>query len=372
MEAPSNRSPQPGATAAQGGEERAGLRASTWAAILLAAFVAAIGSGLGGETAVRYLDDLATASAALVAMVLCGQAAGRHGGRLRLSWGLLAVALGLWSLGELIWAYYDLLLREPVPVPSWADVGYLGAIPFAAAGLLAQPALRARAAGKTRSVLDGLVIGAALFFVSWTALLGPLWRSTDLTTVGGLVALAYPLGDVVVLLLVVLVIRGTTSRDRFDLWCLLVGLLAMTLADGVYGYLTEVAGYSSGNLIDAGWFGAYLAIGVGAYSSRPGRATEPAPGTVRLTGAALVTPFLPAFAALGLAAARMELGHRPDRVAWTTAVLLVAVVLGRQLLLLLDLRSPDPAADLADRLVAALGSPAASGPGSPPVGRSAP
>ncbi len=325
--------------------------------IMLGVFAGAIGSGLGGPTVVRYVDDLATVAAALAATVLCVAAAGRHSGRLRLFWRLLAAASASWSVGELVWAFYDLVLPGPVPVPSWADAGYLAAVPLAAAALLTHPALRGRAVGKTRSVLDGLAIAAALFFIAWTLLVEPLWRSTDLTTLGGLVALAYPLGDVVVVFLIVLVIRGLTSRDRLDLWCLLIGLLAMTLGDVVYGYLTEVAGYATGNLIDAAWVGAYLAIAAAAYASRPRLETEPVREPPTLAVAALVAPFVPVLAALGLAAIQIDLGHRPDRVAWTTAVLLVVIVLLRQAMLVIDLRAPGPRTQFAHRLVTAAGSP---------------
>jgi len=75
---------------------------------------------------------------------------------------------------------------------------------------------------RARSVLDGMVIATALLFVSWTLVLGPLWRSTDLTTLGGLVTLAYPFGDVVIVFFIVLAIRGMTGENRSALWCLLL------------------------------------------------------------------------------------------------------------------------------------------------------
>jgi hypothetical protein len=334
-----------------------GLPAVVLAVVVFAVWVDA---GVGGETVVRCGDDLATAAAALLAAVVCARAARRQAGRLRLFWSLLAAASAAWSLGELLWALYDLILLGSVPVPSWADASYLAAIPLAAAALLVHPAMRGRSTGKTRAVLDGLVIASALFFLFWTLLLGPLWRATDLTTLGGLVALAYPIGDVVVVLLVVLVIRGTSNQARRDLWYLLAGLLAITCSDAVYGYLSEVKGYATGNLIDTGWVVGYLAIALAAHASRTEQSTEPAPIANTLSPAAIVAPFLPMLAALSLAAVRVELGHRLGRVGLTTAFLLVAVVLIRQALLVLDLaksRNRDHA-PIGDRLLTAVGAPA--------------
>jgi hypothetical protein len=244
-----------------------------------------------------------------------------------------------------------------VPVPSWADVGYLSAIPLAAAALLSHPATRRSGTARARSAVDGLVIATALFFLCWTLIVGSLWRSADLSTLGDIVAMAYPLGDVVVVFLVVLVIRGMTSGERLDLWCLLAGLLAITLSDAVYGYLTEVKGYETGNLIDAGWFAGYLAIALGAFCFRPEAASARAPESAQLTPVALIAPFLPILTALSVAAIQIELGERLDGVAWGSAFALVALVLIRQALLVIDLLSAggQRGADVSRRLVAALG-----------------
>jgi len=99
-----------------------------------------------------------------------------------------------------------------VPVLSWADVGYLAGYPLAAAALLFHPGMRAAGSYKTRATLDGLAIGAALLLLSWTFVLGPLWRHTDLTTAGGIVTLAYPFGDTVIIFLIVLSV-GRCQQD---------------------------------------------------------------------------------------------------------------------------------------------------------------
>lgn len=325
-------------------------------AVLLGAFAAEIAGGFGGQTVVRYVDDLGTFAAAVAAGLLCLRAAGRQRGRLRTFWRLFAAATGSWALGELLWAVYDLGPDGSVPVPSWADAAYLAAVPLAAAALLAHPAVQSRTTGKARAILDGGVIAASVFFIAWLLLLGPLWRSADLSTLGGLVTFAYPAGDFVLLFLIVLVIRGTTDRDRVDLWLLLLGLLAMTVSDAVYAYLAEVAGYSTGNLIDIGWIAGYFVIAAAAHSTRPQHAAEPAPARPTLTRAALLAPFAPMLTALTLAAIWIQLTHRLDRVAWTTAVVLVAAVLLRQLLLAADLYAGDGGdTGLARRVLGSLG-----------------
>jgi hypothetical protein len=317
--------------------------------------------GVGGEQVTLYFDDLATVAAALIATVVCVRAAIGQEGKLRLFWWLIGGASAAWALGEIIWAYYDLVLGD-VPAASWADAAYLAALPLTAAALLVHPALRGRASGKSRSLVDGLVLAAALFFLAWTLVFEPVRQQTDISSLGGLVTLAYPFSDVVIILLVVLVIRGTTAGDRRDLWCLLAGLLLIAFSDAIYTYLTNVTNYSSGNIIDTGWFAGYLAIALGALSVQTKPALERrATPSQALSPAAILAPFVPMLAALVFAGIRLQLGYELDNVALVVAFALVGLVLARQALLMVDLLSQrdDAEGSVGDRLVAALGEAAA-------------
>ncbi len=241
-----------------------------------------IGLRIGGDRVTLWVDDLATPLAALIACVLCFRARARHSGRMRLFWTLLGCATACWTLAEVIWGYYALILDVEVPAPSWADLGYLSAIPLTVAALVVHPATKGSGTHKARSVFDGLVIATALMFLSWTLVLGPLWRSADLSTWAGVVNLAYPFGDVVIVFFIVLAIRGMTGQGRLSLWCLLGALLVMALSDSTFTYLSDVASYSSssGHVIDTGWIAAYLGIALAAFSSRRGAAwRRPRPST---------------------------------------------------------------------------------------------
>jgi hypothetical protein len=299
-------------------------------------FAAWIGLGVGGDTSVLYVDDLGTVIAALAATVFCVRAGARHVERLRRFWLLRAGACAAWTLGEAIWAVYDLILREPIPAPSWADVGYLTGIPLAVAALVCHPAMRAGMARRARSMLDALILATALLFLSWTVVLGPLWRGTDLTTLGGLTTIAYPFGDIVIVFFIVLAVRGMTGGGRLALWCLLAGLLAMALSDSGYTYLTTVKGYETGSVIDSGWFAAYLAIALGAFSANAGAMRQRSRSSSSPTLAALLAPIMPVLGALGFAAIRLQNGNRLDDVAWITVFALIVLVLVRHGLLLLD------------------------------------
>lgn len=308
--------------------------------------------GIGGAKATLWVDDLVTPLAAAAACLLCFRARARSDGRMRHFWLLLGLAMASWTLAEIVWGCYALVLEVEVPVPSWADVGYLSAIPLAVAALVVHPAITGGRTRKARSVFEGLVVATALLLLSWTLVLGPLWRSADLSTWGGVVAIAYPFGDVIMVFFIVLVIRGMTGGDRLSLWCLLIALLAMALTDSTYTYMTEVANYTSGDPIDTGWIAAYLGIALAAYCSRPGGAhvREVERSTPSLSS--LVAPILPVLIALGVVAVQIRLGHHLDRAAWVMAFALIACVLVRQGLMVVELLgpSPDTQGDLLQRL----------------------
>jgi hypothetical protein len=311
--------------------------------VLLTGVVAVwIGLGIGGARTTLWVDDVSTPLAALAACVLCFRACAVSKGRMRTFWALLGCAMACWTLAEVIWGVYALILNREVPVPSWADVGYLSAIPLAVAALVVHPATGGSRTRKARTVFDGLVIATALLFLSWTLVLGPLWRSTDLSTWAGVVALAYPFGDVVIVFFIVLAIRGMTGAYRLALWCLLAALLVMAISDSTYTYMTEVASYASSraHLIDVGWVAAYLGIALAAFSSRTRAAEAPLLKASSPSLGSLLSPLLPVLLALSVAAVEIRLGHHLDRAAWLMALALIVLVLARQGLLLRELLAP--------------------------------
>ncbi|HKH88986.1 MAG TPA: hypothetical protein VKA05_09180, partial [Acidimicrobiales bacterium] len=256
----------------------------------------------------RTFDDVATPLAALTAAVLCLRAGLTHTAGLRRFWLLLGAASAAWTVAEVIWAVYDLVLHLPVPIPSWADLGYLSAIPLAVAALLSHPAMRADRKRSARATYDGIVVAVALLFLSWSFVLGPMWRHSDLTSLGGIVAIAYPFGDIVMIFLVLRVVRAMTTGDRFALGCVLAGLLAMALADSTYAYLTTLGTYATGQLVDTGWVAGYLGLALGAFCSTSAEvevAVEVTPSATKT----LVVAFLPILLALGVLTAEIAAGR---------------------------------------------------------------
>jgi hypothetical protein len=331
----------------------AACRAAASAGLISASIAGWIGLRIGGQEAVRYVDDIATVAAAAIAAAACLVAARRSRGRMRLFWLLFAAATACWVSAEVVWAVYELILRVNVPVPSWADVGYLSAIVFCVAALVIHPALGRRRVLQVRLLVDGLLIATALLVLSWTLALGPVWRASDLSTAGGIVAVAYPFGDIVIGFFVVLTLRRMLGAGRLPLWILLGALLVMSLSDSAYSYMTAAQSYASGNLLDLGWIVAYLGIAVAASSARG--QPQPAVGenAREHPTAAFLTPFVPALAALATAGVRFAANVDFDSVAMFATLALVLLVLARQALVVLEIITSRQTAD-ADLLKHAL------------------
>ena len=112
------------------GEIAVGLAAVLWSGWLL--------SGARSPSA-QTVSNLGLSIVPFVAAAACLRRAGRLAGPLRRSWALLGASCAAWGIGQVIWTLYETGMGREVPFPSWADAGYLAAVPLATAGLLALP-----------------------------------------------------------------------------------------------------------------------------------------------------------------------------------------------------------------------------------------
>jgi len=170
---------------------------------------------------------------------------------------------------------------------------------------------------------------------------------------GDLVAIAYPVGDVVILVLVVMAVRGLPPGNRAAAVLLLVGLAVMAGTDSAYTYLVQNDAYASGDLIDAGWFAAYLAIGAAALVARESAIVDTHP---RPRSMLRLAPFLPVLTGLAVVAVEVPRGLQLSPAEWAMALALTVLVIVRQALLALRRR---PAARRAR-------APRSAGPAGPP------
>ena len=226
--------------------------------------------GVGGPRATQAISNFGLIAAAASAGLACLATARRGTGEQERMWRLLGISALSWGCGQAAWTWYETVLGREVPFPSLADVGYLAAVPLAAGALLSLPFAAYNAAGRVRQVLDGLLIAASLLLVSWVLVLNTLFQAGADNGMSQAISLAYPIGDIVVGTIVVFMLtraRGTNDASEIPLPLIGAGLVAWAVADSGFVYLTAVGSYSSGALIDAGWFLGYLLILIAARKS---------------------------------------------------------------------------------------------------------
>ncbi len=168
----------------------------------------------------------------------------------RLPWLLLALAAISWAAGDQYWTimFAD---ADEIPLPSPADVGYVALYPLASVGLI----LLARSQLKRVSlsvVLDALVASLAV-----GALVSAFTVSRVITGISGSPAevitnLSYPLGDLVLIVVVV----GTLSMVGWPAdpvwWLLVAGFGLFAVADTAY-LLGANSWYDDGSWVDGAW-----------------------------------------------------------------------------------------------------------------------
>jgi diguanylate cyclase (GGDEF)-like protein/PAS domain S-box-containing protein len=286
-----------------------------------------------GEFATQAFSDIAGCVCASIAAV-AAYLAWRSEVRLRQrAWGLLALAGASWAAGEIIWTTYELVLRREVPFPSFADIGYLTGYGLAAAAMIALPSGPAHLTSRVKTILDALLVGTSMLFVGWAVLLERLYRAESGTLLEKSIGLAYPVFDIVLASIVVFVIARAQPGRRTTLVLLGTGLLSLAVADSAFAYLTLTNTYASGIPTDASWDLGYLLIALGAIRHDP---TIARPTDSEFRRPSVLLPYGAVIIAIGLAALQKIQAGAIDPVLFWGMLSIVAVVVARQLITLLD------------------------------------
>ncbi|WP_381030253.1 putative bifunctional diguanylate cyclase/phosphodiesterase [Streptomyces bullii] len=158
--------------------------------------------------------------------------------------------------------------------PSIADGFYLAAYPLYAAGLLGF--VRWRTSWRDHaSLIDALTLTVGLALLSWLFLIEPYARVTDLTWVQKAFSIAYPLGDILVLAMLLRLLAGRGGKSR-SLMLLTAGTVGLLTADVAYGLIQLNGTWRTGTLVDLGWAVLYGAWAAAALDPSMRSLTRPA------------------------------------------------------------------------------------------------
>ena len=200
----------------------------------------------------------------------------------RLPWYLFALGQTLYVLGDVFQNNYGRFFGGALPSVSIADAFYLAFYVPLMVGLLLLIWER-RGFRDRGSLIDALTVTVAAAAFSWTFLMAPnAHQTSSLPT--KLVALAYPLMDILVLGVLVHLIAAS-GRRSIGFVLLVLGFTALLVSDSIYGWQLLHGGYVSGSPVDIGWGIFYALLGASALHPSTRKLVERhAAQTSRLTG----------------------------------------------------------------------------------------
>ena len=234
----------------------------------------------------------------------------------RRSFHVLGAGLTLYGLGNIVWTLF-VRTQDPEPFPSPADGLWLSFYPCAFIALYL--IVRELADDVPLSLwLDGVVGGLAVAGVA-AAFFGPVLAATGGSAAAVVTTFAYPLLDVLLLLVVTALLALFRWRPPVGLWCMAAGLALFSVADAVYLFAASAGTYQPGGPVDAVWV---LATLVMAFSA--GQSTRPT-GIALPTWATLGFPVISTLAALSLLVYDHDHALHPLAIALCTATIVLAL-----------------------------------------------
>ena len=229
-------------------------RSRAWLWFLLAGTVCAIAYIVLPQNQVTsWIFPVVNSSGAVAAWI----GLSRNRPRNRPAWGMLAAALSLSALGDIIFAGYDLFQAEP-PFPSVADVVYIAAHLLAAAAVVRL----SHHAGRD-SMLEAGVLTVPLALQYWIHIISPILREGGNSDAAVLVAVVTPVGTLIVLFGA---LRAGLSMEmrKMPARLLVAGMVAWFVPDAYYATASLNGTYVSGGWMDFGWMLMPLLLGAAA------------------------------------------------------------------------------------------------------------
>ncbi|MEV8503488.1 EAL domain-containing protein [Actinoplanes sp. NPDC051475] len=306
-------------------------------AALVAGFVACMLTGWGGASVTRAVSGGGTVAITVAAGIACLARARACRGRDRTVWALFTAGAFVYACGEAAWAGIESIAGREVPFPSLPDAGYLGMVPLATLGLLLVPMPRRSAPQRLRALADAAMIACSLLLISWLLVLDPLLAEGG-TVVSRAVALGYPVSGVL-LVTAVLHVLAVLRRDdphAGALTLVAVAMVVLGVSDSAYAFLSLHDSYSSGGLLDAGWFVAFALVLLAA--RYPAKQAAVADGPAEPRTFALLVPYAPILLAVVCSVLFSAVTGRTDGFHAGCRAVLILLIVARQLLTLLENR----------------------------------
>lgn len=208
----------------------------------------------------RWIDNVALAGASVLILMRAFTFK-----KERLAWALIGSSLAVWTLGNI---YYSAVLFDMsvIPIPSFADLCWILLYPpcYVAIVLL----VKERFHGFDRAMwLDGLIGALGIAALGAAVILQAVLDSTGGSTLSVATNLAYPLGDVLLMALIVGIIAVAGWNVGRGWIYLATGFLVFAMVDSIYLFGTAQGWWIPGNVFEGGWPIAFLLLAAGAWQT---------------------------------------------------------------------------------------------------------
>ncbi len=178
---------------------------------------------------------------------------------------LLACSILCYITGQIIWTMNENVLHRAVLFPTWADVGYLAAYPFALLAILFLPHEKRSPTNRPRIIFDAVIAMIGVVTFSWYFVLGPTIMHGNDSVMERMVGALYPLCNLVLIFcLILLTVRNNQRALRPVTTLLFMAFVVLTLTNTIYNFQQLHDSYVTGTILDLGWPLGFLLLGLAA------------------------------------------------------------------------------------------------------------
>lgn len=153
----------------------------------------------------------------------------------------------LYGIGLIIWAYFNLILKDTIPYPSVADIFFVSFYPFMGLGIL-------QVLGAFVTISNKKVIFETMFLAIVAVLLINLLNRPDLSAnlplLTKVLNVAYPLFDVLLISLIYISVRISSRKIEPSLMLIICALIFQAAGDLFFSYRSVTHTYWNGDISD--------------------------------------------------------------------------------------------------------------------------
>ncbi|MFX4262833.1 GGDEF domain-containing protein [Pelotomaculum propionicicum] len=206
------------------------------------------------------ISDLLNPLGLLVSICIIGWSTKRQLAQYKKAWAAFLLGNVVFLIADLLWFYYEILLKQEVAFPSICDVFYLISTFCYFIGVIFYINIRS-IYNIIRTGFDIIITMVALITLCWEYILMPIYHDVSLNAAEKLVSLLYPITDlscIAALLLLFLTCRPGQGKSKGNM-LIVAAFTIWFIGNQLFSAGIAVNTYESGSLIDPLWpVGAWL------------------------------------------------------------------------------------------------------------------